>query len=362
MALAADGYEVELRHNRAIQQRLRAARRELQRDDRRLAAQTERLDRQLLAARRELEEAEKAYRRTDGMVRKLQARRASLQRMVQKLQRQIADEAAAAWIHAGRGISWLDLLAGVPVEEIPHRKHMIELLIAAHEEKKNALKLAMEDLATIERRLVERRKELLARKRDREQRRDALRARRAEKRRLLREVRRRMRAGERRLAQLRRREQRLTELLARADTTLTAAMRRLAPRSIRRSKGRLPWPLAGRLVGRYGSRHPVSGRLRGIEIAPRRTREVHSIADGQIKFADWFGGFGLTMVVDYGGGVVAIYAHNDALYHQAGDWVEQGTLIARAGATGWVERPLLYFELRDRGRPVDPLRWLRRRP
>jgi len=80
---------------------------------------------------------------------------------------------------------------------------------------------------------------------------------------------------------------------------------------------------------------------------------------GQVRYADWFGGFGLMMVVEYGHGVLAIYAHNDALHKQVGDWVEAGDVLTDAGSTGWVEKTRLYFEIRDHGKSVNPKKWCR---
>ncbi len=360
-AVAGSQYDAELRHNRKIQADLRAKQRELKLSDQSLAAQTEVLDKALLQANIEYRRASKALAKVDRVLKQLEAQRAALQRLVADLQRQIADEATAAWMHAGRDPSWLDVLAGVPVEEIPHRKHMIELLIAAHEEKKNALKVATTSLDQVERKTKERRQQLARLKREKAQTQQRVREKRKQKSRLLRAVRQKMRSSSKRLAQLQRREKRLRRLLARIGTTLQGNLRSVDVASARSMRGHLPWPMRGRIVAAFGSKHPISGRLHGVQIAPRAgDAEVKSIAAGQVKFADWFGGFGLTVVVDYGDGVVAVYAHNDALYHHGGDWVEAGTLLARAGSTGWVEKPRLYFELRDHGKPVNPKRWCRR--
>jgi len=79
-----------------------------------------------------------------------------------------------------------------------------------------------------------------------------------------------------------------------------------------------------------------------------------------VRYADWFGGYGLMMIVDHGDGLISVYAHNDALYWQMGDWVEAGERIAEAGSTGWIEGVRLYFELREKGKPVNPKKWCRR--
>jgi len=361
-AIAGTGYNVELQHNRKIQADLTAQQRKLKRSDSNLAAQTETLDRALLQANSEFIHAKKALAKVDHVLHQLEAQRFALQKLVTALQTQIADEATAAWMHAGRDPSWLDVLAGVPVEEIPHRKHMIELLIASHEEKKNALKVAVTSLDQVQRKTEQRRQQLAALKQKKEQSQQRVHKKRQQKSLLLRAVRRDMRSGKKKLARLKRRENKLEQLLAQIGTELQGKIRTLDVASVRSRKGRLPWPMRGRVVASFGSKHPISGRLRGLQIKPRKGHNnIDSIANGQVKFADWFGGFGLTMVVDYGDGVIAVYAHNDALYHQVGDWVETGTLLARVGSTGWVEKPLLYFELRDHGKPVNPKRWLRHR-
>jgi len=77
--------------------------------------------------------------------------------------------------------------------------------------------------------------------------------------------------------------------------------------------------------------------LQGVQLKPRsNTREVKAMASGQVRYADWFGGFGLMTIVDYGDGVLGVYAHNNALYKQLGDWVEENEMIAEAGSTGWI--------------------------
>ena len=102
-------------------------------------------------------------------------------------------------------------------------------------------------------------------------------------------------------------------------------------------------------------------RLKGVQLKPKgKARKVRAMAAGQVRYADWFGGFGLMTIVDYGDGVLGVYAHNDALYKQLGDWVEEGETLADVGSTGWVSRVALYFEIRDKGKAVNPKRWCRR--
>jgi septal ring factor EnvC (AmiA/AmiB activator) len=57
---------------------------------------------------------------------------------------------------------------------------------------------------------------------------------------------------------------------------------------------------------------------------------------------------------------MSLYAHNEALLKESGDWVEPGEAIAQVGDTGGQARPGLYFELRLNGEPVNPHAWIAR--
>jgi len=133
---------------------------------------------------------------------------------------------------------------------------------------------------------------------------------------------------------------------------------------IRKHRGRVPWPLRGKLVAHYGARLDQNRpKLKGVLIAPasnsRNGRKVRAIANGIVRYADWFGGFGLMMIVEHSDGVMSIYAHNDALYKKIGNHVNAGDVITDAGSTGWIERVRLYFEIRDHGKVTNPERWCR---
>jgi murein hydrolase activator len=88
---------------------------------------------------------------------------------------------------------------------------------------------------------------------------------------------------------------------------------------------------------------------------------VRAIAHGRVAFSDWLKGYGLIVIVDHGDGWMSLYAHNDALFKDAGDWVRAGEPVAGVGSSGGQGRAALYFELRQNGRPVDPRSWLQKR-
>lgn len=126
-------------------------------------------------------------------------------------------------------------------------------------------------------------------------------------------------------------------------------------------KGKLPWPVAGKPANRYGARRSDSGlRWQGLSIPTKEGNEIKAIHHGRVVFADWFRGSGLLVIVDHGDGYMSLYAHNQSLLAQPGDWVTAGETIATAGNSGGQANAGLYFEIRHNGRPNDPAKWCRR--
>ncbi len=125
-------------------------------------------------------------------------------------------------------------------------------------------------------------------------------------------------------------------------------------------KGRLYLPVRGELVSRFGS--PRSGKhitWNGLFIRSPSGNDIKAIADGRIVFADWLRGFGNLMIVDHGSGYMSLYGNNETLYKQVGDIIRGGDVIAAAGNSGGNPDSGLYFELRHKGKPFDPLTWIK---
>jgi septal ring factor EnvC (AmiA/AmiB activator) len=132
-----------------------------------------------------------------------------------------------------------------------------------------------------------------------------------------------------------------------------------------RLKGRLPWPAVGSLLSTFGRQeHPRFRTVtfnRGIEIAAPEGRNFVAVADGTVIYADWFKGYGRLIILDHGGAYFTVYAHAAEILARLGDGVSRGQVIGKVGDTGSLEGPQLYFELRHKGKPQDPLAWLQSR-
>lgn len=127
----------------------------------------------------------------------------------------------------------------------------------------------------------------------------------------------------------------------------------------RQARGRLPWPTEGKVAARFGGRKIGNLRWEGVLIHAAEGQEIKAVHPGRVAYADWLRGYGLLIILDHGDGYMTLYGHNQSLFKEAGDWVGQGEPIAAVGASGGQTVPGIYFEIRYRQRPVDPLRWCR---
>ncbi|MGB7297014.1 MAG: peptidoglycan DD-metalloendopeptidase family protein [Candidatus Aminicenantales bacterium] len=129
-------------------------------------------------------------------------------------------------------------------------------------------------------------------------------------------------------------------------------------------KGKLSWPLAGRVISRFGiERHLNTSTMNnGIEIAPSQDNPIiRAVHPGKVVFADFFQGYGNLLIVDHGMNYYTLYGHCDEFMIGKGAFVREEQPIALAGDIGSLRGVSLYFEVRYKAKPLDPLQWLKRR-
>lgn len=157
-------------------------------------------------------------------------------------------------------------------------------------------------------------------------------------------------------------EKSLLDLLERLQDILADIPRQISDaQPLAQLRGRLPWPVVGPVLTAFGSSLGPGRVSDGIVISAPTGTEVRAIAHGRIAFADWLRGFGLLIIVDHGDGFMSLYAHNEALLRDEGDWVQAGAPLARSGSSGGAETSGLYFELRKNSQPLNPRLWLQKR-
>jgi septal ring factor EnvC (AmiA/AmiB activator) len=129
-----------------------------------------------------------------------------------------------------------------------------------------------------------------------------------------------------------------------------------------RQRGRLDWPVAGRIEVDFGAVLPGINppvRSKGIEILAQQGAEVRAVHEGKVIVADWNSARGLLVILDHGNGFWSLYGHNEQLFREEGARVKAGELIATVGVSGGRPNPGLYFEIRSGGKQVNPHDWFR---
>jgi len=128
-------------------------------------------------------------------------------------------------------------------------------------------------------------------------------------------------------------------------------------------KGRMSLPVRGEVVETYGKhKHPEFNSYtfsKGLSISAGSGTEIRAIYEGSVIFADYFKGFGNMIIVDHGGGYFSLYAHASKILKKVGAEVARNESVATVGDVDSVRGPMLYFEIRHQGKPVDPAGWVR---
>ncbi|GAB7126438.1 peptidoglycan DD-metalloendopeptidase family protein [Silvimonas sp. JCM 19000] len=122
-------------------------------------------------------------------------------------------------------------------------------------------------------------------------------------------------------------------------------------------RGKLRLPLKGTVMGKFGAQRAEGTSWKGVFIKADSGLPVKAVASGRVVFADWLRGFGNLIIIDHGGGYMSLYAANESVLKRVGDQVQAGDAIATSGNSGGMGDSGVYFEIRQHGRPLDPLVW-----
>lgn len=316
-----------------------------------LEAEVKRLETRVERLRKNLAENQRRVDEQEGRVAALQAERAAKEQDVQALQDSLRTE-LRAFYKAGPEAR-LDLATQ---QSGPRLVEYLRFLTQARRERLETLAIEQKRLASAERRLQAERDDLT---RD-------LNA---------------LNEEQRRLAETKNRQ---NTMLAKLDRSLTTRAQRqaaveedrkrlnqvlnnirasaVAGQPFSKSKGRMDWPTEGRVLHGFGQkRSDGQSNWTGLVIAAEPGAEVRSVQDGTVAYSGWLLGYGLLLVIEHDDGYATLYGHNQTLNKERGDRVAAGELIGRAGATGSLSRSGVFFGVNRKGKPLDPISWLKRR-
>lgn len=161
---------------------------------------------------------------------------------------------------------------------------------------------------------------------------------------------------ERMLAELKDAQRRLLEIIRESEG------KRYEGDGFRNLKGRLLWPVDGRVAIPYGSQKDPEYNTpifrNGIYIEAPAGSVARSVDDGKVVYADWFKGYGRLVVVNHGNGYHSLYANLAEIFLKTGDIIKKKAGVGRLGESGLLNKPALYFEIRYKGKPLNPMQWL----
>lgn len=288
----------------------------------------------------------------------------------------------AQYVHAQRH-SWQSLIEGGNPNELARTAAELRYLSLAQQEAAKALTQKQTQIDTVEKETRARRAELSRIAREEEENHakllDEKRDRQAAVKKLAREIATQQAAIEKlkkdqtRLENLvasidkrLERERAAEEAAARAEAAKRAAaaqknQKPIAPLpsgSFAQSKGRLIRPVLGRVAAGFGSRRTGSAVWQGILFSAPEGAEVSACAAGRVVFSDWLRGYGNLLIIDHGGTYMSVYANNESVLKNVGDKVTAGETISTVGTSGASDEPGLYFEIRYKGKPINPQPWL----
>ncbi|RME33981.1 MAG: peptidase M23 [Gammaproteobacteria bacterium] len=360
---AAAGEELQqaTRSLEQVRESIRAVREELKREQGEvglLRQELERLDAAIDQGRRRLRELQTRIGQRQQALESLRAREAE-----HRLRLRAFRQALAAQLRAAYALGGQDTLRLVLNQRDPAAlgRNLIyhEYLVRHRTERTRALLAELEELQQVERALQLESEDLRRLESEQQRQLEAIDKARGARKAIIARLEQGLQDKGKRLALLQRDEERLNQLIGQ----LRQAARGAPPaRPFGKLRGRLPWPARGKVVRSFGSRRK-DGTLRwqGMLISVPPGEPVRAVADGRVVFADWFRNLGQLVIIDHGDGYMSLYGHNQALFTRAGERVKGGEVIAESGDSGVSETPGLYFEIRHKGRPANPARWLARR-
>jgi septal ring factor EnvC (AmiA/AmiB activator) len=218
-------------------------------------------------------------------------------------------------------------------------------------------------------RLEERQRELDRLKNESERQRRSQKQLAAERRDLLMQIRGERKSNEQAATELERASKRIQALIGLLEKQRLAAERG-APGGViplfgdfSKNRGRLPWPVTGKVVGSFGFRkNPRFGTSTynsGIDIGAPFGTPIAAVSKARVDYVSWLDGYGKCAILNHGGGFYTLYAHASEILVAVGKEVAAGEIIGRVGDTGSTIGTALHFEIRQGKTALDPLDWFR---
>jgi septal ring factor EnvC (AmiA/AmiB activator) len=370
-AFAKDGSSETARELERIKREMEEKKKELKRagrKERSVLAELDKIDRDIQAGSDEFAAQQKKLQEAEAGAREIEANSASLSRELAGVRKAYGQRLRALYKMRRSGAA-----GPFTADSVGSMVKQVKYLGLIAERDRTIIRYysgALDQLARQQTELEDKRGEILGRRRIVEARKAELEAKRQRKAVILAGVRHEKGLSEQTLHELENASVSLWAMIKQDEKGRRSSREENAPagrdeENVLGGKSRLPWPLEGAVLTRFGmQRHPQFGTMvfrRGIEIEAREGQAVRAVDGGQVAYADWYKGYGKLMILDHGNGFYTLYGNLSRVDLAKGDRAARGQVIGLAGETGSMKGSKLYFEIRRNGEAQDPLVWLARK-
>lgn len=329
-------------------------------EERSMLSELEEIEKVIKETQEELNKYTKELSRTESKIRVLENEISNLNKNIGKRSEHLKKRLRTLYKQQTRGDMVLILISSKDYQELLKRSRYISL-IAYHDSR------LMEKYSIEIKKLDLKKKEMETLKEELSANKDAIRERlgklkdeKGKKDRLLASIRSKKSDYERMIKELEESSKRLETMIEEMEKEKAPFEATKGPFSALR--GRLPWPVNGEIIVPFGKyRDPRFNILvfkNGIEIESDTGEYVRAVHDGRVVYADWFKGYGQLLIITHGDGYHSLYGNLSEIFYKTGDIIKRGDPLGSVGQSGISDTPTLYFEIRHKGKPVDPTRWL----
>ncbi len=322
----------------------------------------------------DIDQTNRQMKKVDNLLQNYRTRLSNTESRIARIEREIASSRKAIqqhrqWIKRklrtiykyGRNADVVLLLLAAPdISQLIRTNKNLEYLTVHEQKQMSSYESSVRELQAKEAQLVLLKKDL---SKDREKvlaEESSLAAKRKQKQQLLASVQRKKSSHTAMLREMEESARRLLEIIKKSEQGEIFPGRGFAS-----LKGKLPWPVEGKVIIPYGSQKDPQFNTpvfrSGTFIQSQSGTKAKVVSQGKVVFAEWFKGYGQLVIVNHGEGYHSLYGSLSEIFTRVGDIIKDGQMVGRVGNSGLVNTSGLYFELRYRGKPLNPMQWLRRR-
>lgn len=328
-------------------------------DHKDLVTKLRKSDEQVAKVSQQVESLKKALQEERARLKKLKAEQTTLSQSQHKQQRILNDIILASY-KLGQEPQLKMLLNQQDPAKLARNLNYLQHFNQAHQQEIETYRTTLNELSTVQSKIEQRQASLTDKLAQLKQSHDQLKQKQQQQQQDARQLDQKIKGSGQQLSRLQQDRQNLMAVLGKVEEVFLPFERSQESRPFKQLKGKLPSPIKGQAKKIFGQwQHNGKQRWQGWLYQNETGTQVHAIHHGRIVFSDWLRGFGLLTIVDHGQGYMTLYARNQALLKTVGDWVEAGEVIAQVGRSGGFKDTALYFEIRYKGQPQNPKRWLK---